>query len=309
MYFKGFSIVPPAFGTAQRIFANRPVLRYETMNAKVILWLLDMVPASWRRVVIGSNGNPSRIANFLHGLLNRVPMTGDEALQCKGDLSGFRMYTEWHRYRGLVYGNWEPEVSTIVRSAVHTGMSALDVGGHIGYYTLLLAKCVGKSGRVYAFEPLPGNFELLQKNIELNHLDQVEAARLAIFSYTGTLTMTVPEGNSNSGGASVVHRVGSNQIQVETTTLDSFCTAKEIRPEFIKIDVEGAEYDVLKGAELIVRGCRPKLLIELHHFDGNLQANRAPSLLEQWGYRLKWIERFEQTSHVFAIHREEVAPN
>jgi len=227
--------------------------------------------------VIGSDDRPSRFANFLHSALNRLPVDNNKSIQCEGDLKGFRMYTEWHRYRSLVYGSWEPKVSAVVRETVREGMTALDIGGHIGYYTLLLARYAGKNGRVYAFEPLPSNFELLEKNIWLNNLDQVEALPFAVFSHPGKLTISAPDGDSNSGGASVVSVVGSRQIEVEATTIDSFCKIRGIRPEFIKMDVEGAEYDVLQGAEETIRACRPKMLIELHHFDGNVAANPGAS--------------------------------
>jgi hypothetical protein len=66
------------------------------------------------------------------------------------------------------------------------------------------------------------------------------------------------------------------------------------------MDVEGAEYDVLIGAERTIGRYRPKLLIELHHFDGNLAAHPVPDLLTRRGYRIQWIERSEMTSHILA---------
>jgi len=270
------------------------------MRTKIIPRLLGMVPVSWRRAVIGSGGNPSRIANAVHDLLNLLPVQQDTVFDCKGDLEGYRMRTDWRRFRGLVYGNWEPEVSAVVRSVLLEGMTAIDIGGHIGYYTLLLAKCVGKNGRVFSFEPFPANFELLDINIRLNRLDYVEAIPLGLFSRAAKLILTVPDSESNSGDASVIHNVGSRQIQVEAVTLDSYCGQKGIRPDFLKMDVEGAEYDVLLGAEKTVRACRPKMLIELHHFDGDLAANRVPDLLKEWEYEIDWIDRFDQTSHIMA---------
>jgi len=158
---------------------------------------------------------------------------------------------------------------------------------------------------VFAFEPLPENFELLQKNIRLNGLERVEASQLAVFSKTGRMNITMADERHNSGESSLVHQVGSEQIQVEATTVDAFCEIKGIRPDFVKVDVEGAEYDVLMGAADTIRDSRPKLLIELHHFDGNVESNRVPNLLTQWGYGLEWIERSRQTSHILAMPEEE----
>ena len=275
------------------------------MATRFIPRLLGMVPVSWRQAVIGSGDRPSRLANFVHQVLNRAPVGKDEVFECKGLLRGFRMHTEWRRFRGFVYGNWEPEISAAITSAVQPGMTVLDIGGHIGYFTLLLAKYVGENGRVFAFEPLPENFELLQKNIRLNGLKRVEASQLAVFSKAGRMNITVADERHNSGESSLVHHVGSEQIQVEATTVDAFCEMRGIRPDFLKVDVEGAEYDVLMGAADTIRDSRPKLLIELHHFDGNVESNRVPNLLTQWGYGLEWIERSRQTSHILAIPGDE----
>jgi len=277
------------------------VLGYKTMSTKIVPRILGIVPVSLRRAMIGAEDNPSWIANFFHRWLNRIPVGREEVFDCKGDLEGFRMVTEWQRYRAFLYGNWEPEVSRVVRAEAKKGMTVLDVGGHIGYYTLLLAKCVGKSGRVFTFEPSPKNFELLDKNIRLNHLTQVEAFPLAVFSSKGISTITIPDGDCNSGGASVVSQVGTREIQVETITMDGFCAERNIRPEFIKMDVEGAEYDVLLGAEQTVRSCLPKMLVEVHHFDRNPNGNPVPRLLKRWGYEITWIERLELTSYLFAV--------
>jgi len=270
------------------------------MNGRVVARALGILPVSVRRAVIGSVDNPSWFANFAHKLLNRLPVNRDEALDCQGDLEGFRMYTEWKRYRGVVYGSWEPEVSAIVKKSVQKGMTALDVGGHIGYYTLLLARLVGPDGRVFSFEPSPDNFEFLEKNVRINALAHVSLSRKALFSRAGTFTMTIPDAATNSGGASIVHAVGSASIAIETMTLDSFCEGNAAQPAFVKMDVEGAEYDVLIGGEKTIRTNRPKMLIELHHFDGNIGGHPVPALLKSWGYEVEWIERFPQTSHIFA---------
>jgi hypothetical protein len=73
------------------------------------------------------------------------------------------------------------------------------------------------------------------------------------------------------------------------------------------MDVEGAEYDVLMGAERMIDRFRPKLLIELHHFDGNLAAHPVPDLLSSWGCRIRWIERSKMTSHILATPVESAA--
>lgn len=176
-------------------------------------------------------------------------------------------------------------------------MTAIDVGAHIGYYTILFAKCVGPTGQVISLEPFPANFALLQKNIELNDMSQVRAFHEAVFSCAGELTISAPDDLLNSGDASVVHKHGTKQFRVPAVTLDSLCS----RPDFLKVDVEGAEYDVLLGAKETIAKSRPKMLIELHHFDGNLGSHPVPGLLAGWDYEIRWIDRFRLTSHIFAL--------
>lgn len=262
--------------------------------------LLGWVPVSWRRAVIGRADKPSRVATLVHNLLNRKPPVAPNGFACQGALEGYRMCTDWNRFRSLVYGTWEPQVTSLITSTVKPGMTVIDIGAHVGYYSLLFAKCVGPAGRVFSFEPLPENLALLRKNIELNHLNNVRCFESALFSGAKELCLAVPDESPNSGDGSVIHDRGGKHILVSATTLDSFCAGHDLQPDLLKMDVEGAEYDVLMGATETIARCRPELLIELHHFDGSLAAHPVPDLLSGWGYQMEWVERSHLTSHILA---------
>jgi len=276
------------------------VLRLAIVLENVIPRLLGCVPISWRRALIGRPDNPSRFATLAHNLLNRVPPSDSQVYDCQGALEGYRMSIDWNRFRSFVYGTWEPEVFRAVTATVKLGMTVIDIGAHIGYYTLLFAKCVGPKGRVVAFEPLPVNFELLKRNIQLNELPYVQTFSQAVYSRNEEIIITVPDELPYSGDASVYHGRGTKQFRVPAIALDTFCDSSGLRPDIVKMDVEGTEYDVLMGAKKTIDRFRPKLLIELHHFDGNLAAHPVPDLLTSWGYRIQWIERSEMTSHILA---------
>jgi FkbM family methyltransferase len=270
------------------------------MFENVIPRVLGWVPVSLRRALIGRPDHPSRIATLAHNLLNRLPQSESQVFACHGALEGYRMSVDWSRYRSFVYGTWEPNVIRAVTETVKPGMTIIDIGAHIGYYSLLFAKCVGPRGRVFAFEPLPGNFALLQKNVRLNNLRNVHVLNQAVFSCTQEITIAVPDDQPNPGNGSMHHEAGHKHYRVEAISMDDFCEKLALRPEILKMDVEGTEYDVLIGAKETINRYRPSLLIELHHFDGNLAANLVPELLAGWGYQSQWVERWEWTSFILA---------
>ncbi len=210
------------------------------------------------------------------------------------------MCINWSRYRSFVYGTWEPKVTEVVTDILKKGMTVIDVGAHIGYYSLYFAKCVGPTGRVFSFEPVPENLALLRKNVLLNRISWIEAFPEAIFSSTRNISFAAPDQSADSGEGSLVQGHEGRQILVHAVTLDLFCTSANIRPDVIKLDVEGAEHEVLLGARDTIERCHPKLLIELHHFDGNVAVHPVPGLLTSYGYQLRWIEQWQWTSHILA---------
>jgi hypothetical protein len=110
----------------------------------------------------------------------------------------------------------------------------------------------------------------------------------------------VPDDQPNPGNGSVNNQTGPINYHVKAVALDDFCAELALHPSLLKMDVEGSEFDVLTGAKETINRCRPDLLIELHHFDGNLGANRVPGLLTGWGYQIEWLERWQLTSFILA---------
>jgi FkbM family methyltransferase len=210
------------------------------------------------------------------------------------------MSIDWTRFRSFVYGTWEPEVLKAVTTTLKPGMTVFDIGAHIGYYSLLFAKCVGPAGRVISFEPLPGNFALLQKNVALNSTENIKLHNCAVYSRSEKIIINVADDQPNPGSGSLYNQKGARQYHVDATTIDDFCKNSAIQPDIVKMDVEGAEHDVLIGAEKTIARYRPQLLIELHHFDGNLAAHPVPDLLASWGYQIHWVERWQLTSYILA---------
>jgi FkbM family methyltransferase len=186
------------------------------------------------------------------------------------------------------YVCWNPDEYRAFREAVRPGMVALDVGANVGAYATLLGRWVGVTGAVYAFEPAPDVFHGLVRQVEINGLAgivrPIEAA-VGASSTTGPFLLAESAGGSRLVSASessgvpplnfsVQSPASSRQppaasprtISVPVTTIDEFCAREHLAPDFIKIDVEGAELHALQGARETIRVRRGHLalFVEMH---------------------------------------------
>lgn len=144
-----------------------------------------------------------------------------------------------------------------VQRHLKPGMTFVDVGAHIGYFTMLAAKLVGPAGRVIAFEPDADNMAWLMKSTEINHYTHVAAIRSAV----GAKSMSRREFfRGKSSGQHSLLPISDFHKDVYQTTLNA---AVGSPIHILKIDVEGAEYDVLAGAGMVLSP-RTKILIDLH---------------------------------------------
>jgi FkbM family methyltransferase len=210
--------------------------------------------------------------------------TGGRGLSCtlpSGEL--VRVLPE-HRYL-----SWNPVEYAAFRGTVRAGTIALDVGANVGAYAVLLGQWVGASGRVYAFEPSPVAFRGLVRHIALNAQDGVVTpVAAAVADRDGTGELIVADTAGESRLADGVER--GRTMSVSTVTIDSFCAREGLLPSFIKIDVEGAELAVLRGARETIRrgGDMLALFVELHPSIWSLaEATRAEFESELDRQRLK----------------------
>jgi FkbM family methyltransferase len=159
---------------------------------------------------------------------------------------------------------WEEAETRLFRSLLRPGLQVVDVGAHIGYYTVLASLGVGPSGRVFAFEPAPRNLALLRQNVEANRCANVTIAGHAVGAERARATLRLDP--RNSGGHSLVAAAGSTAAgtEVECVDLDSWLDERHARPELFKIDVEGAEGAVLDGmSRTLAREGPLTILIEI----------------------------------------------
>lgn len=178
---------------------------------------------------------------------------------------GFLIDADVHFYIGSIHDffvfspSWEEELRNVF--VLEKGMKFIDVGAHIGKYTIRAARMVGGEGRVVAVEPDKDNFEFLIKNIKLNDLENCIPLNVAAGSTDGE---TFLFSGLNSAENSIKQDFGRGFHKVPMRALDSILAENRIGDvDLIKVDVEGAEYEVVKGLEKTLNAKEPVLIIEV----------------------------------------------
>jgi len=166
----------------------------------------------------------------------------------------------------------------------------IDIGANLGKYTILMGKKLGDKGSVISIEPESHTIKLLKQNIVLNKLKNVVVVGKACSSKTGKSTLYL-EGTKYSGGLHSLkkhaHHVGKTKIEVET--LDSIISKLGFkRADLIKIDVEGSELEVLRGAQKIITDYHPKIICE--SLDKKSE-EKITNLLKKFKYKVKRIDK------------------
>jgi FkbM family methyltransferase len=267
----------------------------------------SLVPVRLKLLVLGERENPSPLASSIHALLNRLPGERYPILTCEGPLEGFCMRLDWRKFRGFVYGTYEPDVVATLQRIVCPGMTVFDIGAHAGFFTLLLSRLTGPGGSVIAFEPLPANSRILEENLSLNGCQNARSIRSAVSNASGTFQLDVPDANSwLLAGPSQPGESGP-RIEVPAISIDDFVKQSAIIPTLLKIDIEGAELSVLHGAAITLAQSHPTLLVELHHPDITSAIHPAVPLLENLGYRISWLGGSGFTGHILAEWGEATA--
>lgn len=191
-----------------------------------------------------------------------------------------------------VYGCHEVNSTQEVKKIIRPGMKILEIGANIGYYALIEKSLTGQKGFLYAFEPSPFNFNLLKKNLKLNNIRNAELYQKAIGAKNAVEKFYVAD---KSNLSSFIRRFDMDMykdgsvIDIEIITLDSFLIDKG-RIDFIRMDVEGYEGEILKGGENILKNNPPgNFFIEIHSellHKKNSSASEIVNYLKNLGYEV-----------------------
>lgn len=185
---------------------------------------------------------------------------------------------------GYALGTTEPIVQKAVAELVRAGDVVYDIGANVGFYTVLLGRLTGPTGAVWAFEPLAQSAAAARRNAESNGFSQVTVINKAVGRRSGSISMVLGE---ESTWAKVADSGAQGPtISVEMTSIDELVDSGAIKPpNFVKIDVEGAELEVILGMRRTIERHQPVILCEMHGKNAEYQA-----LMEELRYSVRALE-------------------
>ena len=196
------------------------------------------------------------------------------------------------------YGFFEADLSRIILDRVKTGMIFFDIGAHVGYYSKLASNLVGKKGQVHAFEPTPSTFAILKSNF--TDTPNVFLQNLAVWSETTELTLFnygLQLAGVNSFTEPRISKERDRQqkqyefkqpFEVQATSVDRYVNEFKVKPDFIKIDAESAEYQILVGMKKTLNEIRPQITLEVGDFNIKevVSSDRIINHLLEQGYKV-----------------------
>jgi FkbM family methyltransferase len=218
------------------------------------------------------------IGPYLHDLYLKAIKNEGEILTIR---SGILAGGKWVRFMRThndqyINGTYEPKLQSAIAEYLQPGMVFYDVGANAGFFSILASELVGQTGRVIAFEPHPKTVKQLNAQIAINNAKNIDIVRSAVCNKIGYAEFS---DDTTSVGASLGES-SARTITVKTTTLDQEAERRP-PPSLIKIDVEGAEIDVICGARRLISNKKPVLLVELHSYD---IAIKYGSIMADFGY-------------------------
>ncbi|HEX2067200.1 MAG TPA: FkbM family methyltransferase [Nitrososphaeraceae archaeon] len=200
------------------------------------------------------------------------------------------------------------EDDIITRFTPKQGDIVIDIGAHIGLYTIIGSKRVGAQGKVVAIEADPGNFEMLNRNIKLNQLTNVIPLNYAVYSKETKIKLYLPSGESGFTKYNTIMPNWINTqekfVEVNANTLDYLLQLNKIRQEevnWIKIDVEGAEFEVLKGATNVLSKSKDVAILMELHGPPHIYRPKVEELVNLYNFKIEFEKSYEENGSMHII--------
>ena len=220
-------------------------------------------------------------------IVKKVPFTNNlDVSVLSGPLKGYKINIQ--SLNSYILGLFENDAVDYLPDNNTDGKAIYDIGAHIGYFSMIFAQ---RSSKVYAFEPMPQNQNTIKKHLALNKVDNVELQKVALSDKVGTVQFTVNAGDNSNTYKSESPFLNKKEIrlstvEVKTDTVDNliFGEKKLLPPALLKIDVEGAEYDVLLGSKKTIDLYKPIILLSTHDVHVVGVSKQCLLFLENSGY-------------------------
>ena len=270
------------------------------------------------RIILGK-GRRDRLykqkgINFKDFLYRSLKLLGiDKSVLLKFDVPkyDYKVYCPINKEDFIIMSRHEDEIIELFRPK--QGDIVVDVGAHIGRYTIIASKRVGANGKVIAIEAHPGNYEMLNRNIKLNGLTNVTTLNYAVYSKESKIKLFLPDEKSNH---TIYNTLISSKtkdeekfVEVNANTLDNLIEQHRIshaEVNWIKIDVEGAELEVLKGAHAILSNSKnTTLLIEVHNIEeGKNLYKPIMDLMEKYNFKIEYENTYVSNEKHIILHKQ-----
>ena len=257
------------------------------------------------RKLLGTNRN--KILNNL--AKNGVPGPGIFQIRY-GPGKGLLWSHKENISKNYVFGVYDFRLQKVLSKTLKKGSIFYDIGANVGFFSILAKRLVGEKGEVFAFEPLPSNAELINKQAKLNELD-IHILQTAVANKSGEQLFYLGDYHdvgSLEQSANKYRKICAEQITIPCLSISDFLQNPVAKiPDVIKIDVEGSEAKVLDGMKsLWNQGIYPILLIELHGPKAKLEVFRILGLIESYNYfnmrfRKKSISEISERDQFIAI--------
>ena len=192
----------------------------------------------------------------------------------------------------FLLGTYEPETTAAFKEYLKPGMTVLDIGANLGYYTWLASGLVGDQGSVFSFEPEPANYSLLLANIKKWNRHNIVPLNKAVSEHVGHATLQLSAKNGCHSLVAAVDPTG--KVDVETVSIDALAEQRGLqRLDFIKIDVEGAELPAFKGMRKTLERFSPAIVFELNpkfQSQAGYTTDELVGFFKDLGYSIAYLE-------------------
>jgi len=215
-------------------------------------------------------------------LKNTIYRPGTVTFILTGPLKGYKYRVTDNTGWAQIYGGWKPEAQRVLSFLLKQGQVVYDIGASVGVMALLFSRLVGNQGKVFAFEPLPGNVKEIESLKLLNKVSNIYVVNKAIGNYEGKATLYLTDDNNNN---KLFFSEDSNgkTIQSDITTLDNLAQNGLEPANLIKIDTLGSELEVLEGFLRSINEHHPAFIIMLYKPSNDAKIGR---FFQEHGYSI-----------------------